>query len=43
MRSMFEALGMVGIWLSVVTNLAQVRHVAKEHHSAGIRPRELLH
>ena len=36
---MFEALGMVGIGLSVVAYLPQVRHLAREHCSAGVSPR----
>jgi len=38
-RSVFETLGMVGIGLSVVAYLPQVRHLAREHCSAGISPR----
>lgn len=39
MRPLFEALGMVGIGLSVLAYLPQVRHLAREHCSAGISQR----
>ena len=39
MRSVFEALGMVGIGLSVFAYLPQVTHLSREHCSAGISPR----
>lgn len=39
MRSLFEALGLVGIGLSVVAYLPQVSHLAKERCSAGVSPR----
>lgn len=39
MRSMFEALGILGISLSVVAYLPQVSHLAREHCAAGISTR----
>ena len=39
MRSVFETLGMVGVGLSVVAHLPQVRHLTSEHCSAGISPK----
>lgn len=39
MRSVFEALGMVGIGLSVLAYLPQVAHLVREHCSAGISSR----
>ena len=39
MRSVFEALGILGISLSVVAYLPQVTHLAREHCSAGISTR----
>lgn len=38
MKSMFEAMGMIGIGLSVVAYLPQLSHLAKERCSAGVSP-----